>query len=238
MSATEVLLIGIILLLLLLIGLSLRKHQVQIEPKDIESAWQRSGLEHKLGQLVTYTEDVRRHHEDLIQMLRAPLERASLGELALEQILSDQLPPDMFGIRKRIFKGAIPDAYIRSSAGIICIDPKFPLENYRKMVESKNSNDRLRKQGVQVVSPLTLSHKTELIKARVHAQELSEQAKEVQKDIKQLEVCFESIDERWKILQMHLENAKKKAEDLDKAYKALREEFDRISRHERTDRLI
>lgn len=294
MSATEILLIAIIVLLFFLIGLSLKRHQLQIKPEDIESAWQRSGLEQKFGQLMTYAEDVRRHHEDLVQMLRAPLERASLGELALEQILSDQLPSEMFGMRKRLFEGVKPDAYIRSSAGIICIDSKFPLNKYTEMVKSNNSRDKERlkkeflhdvkghlhkvatdyvrpekgsaefafafipsesvyyflvtegydllrdftKQGVQVVSPLTLSHKIELIKAGVHAQKLSEQAEEVQKAIKQLMRRFERIDEAWRTLQMHLENAKKKAEDLDKAYRALREEFDRIARHEQADRIV
>lgn len=39
------------------------------------------------------------------------------------------------------------------------------------------------KRGVQVVSPLTLSHKIELIKAGVHAKKLSEDAENVKKEL-------------------------------------------------------
>ena len=85
--------------------------------------------------------------------------------------------------------------------------------------------------GVQVVSPLTLSHKIELIKAGVHAKKLSEQAEKVRNDIVKLSRRFSDIDEKWRVFyDTHLRNAGTKAEELDEAYKKLREEFDRISK--------
>jgi len=221
-------------------------------------------------------------------MLRVPTERASFGELTLETILSDQLPPDMFGIRERILDGKTPDAHMNSTVGLICIDSKFPLDNYRNMLEAEDEAEKERfkrqflrqdvqshlnkisddyvcpekgsaefafayipseavyyflvneafdmlrdytKRGIQVVSPLTLSHKIELIKAGVHAKKLSEDAEKVSKQIAGLSQRFGDIDEKWRVFyNAHLRNVGNKADELDEAYKKLREEFDRISK--------
>ena len=47
-------------------------------------------------------------------------------------------------IRKKVLNGKIPDAHIVSTAGIICVDSKFPLDNYRKMVETDEVDDAKR----------------------------------------------------------------------------------------------
>ena len=288
MTITNVLLTVVIGLLLVLVYLVIKRGRVK--PKDIElaisSVWQESGLDEKIGRLTTYAEDIRNDYRALDKMLRVPVGRASLGEMALEQILSDQLPADMFGIREKILDGKIPDAYIKSTVGTICIDSKFPLDNYRLMLEAEDSQERerLKKQflrnvryhldkiaddyvcpeqgsaefafafipsesvyyflvtdayetlriytskGVQAVSPLTLSHKIELIKAGVHARRLSEQAENIRNDIARLSQRFHEVDNNWQTFyDIHLRNATNKAEELDGAYKRLREEFDRIS---------
>jgi DNA anti-recombination protein RmuC len=85
--------------------------------------------------------------------------------------------------------------------------------------------------GVQVVSPLTLSAKVELIKAGVHAKKLSEKAEEVKNDLIRVSRRFEEIDSRWRVFyETHLKNALGKAAELDESYKKLRDEFDRISK--------
>lgn len=288
MTITNVLLTVVIVLLLILVYLVIKR--VQVNPRDIKlaisSVWQESGLDEKIGRLSNYAEDIRNDYRALDQMLRVPVERASLGEMALEQILSDQLPADMFGIREKILDGKFPDAHIKSTVGTICIDSKFPLDNYRLMLEAEDSleRERLKKQflrnvryhldkiaddyvcpekgsaefafafipsesvyhflvtdayetlriytskGVQAVSPLTLSHKIELIKAGVHARRLSEQAENIRNDITRLSQRFHEVDNNWQTFyDIHLRNATNKAEELDGAYKKLREEFDRIS---------
>ena len=133
---TQILLAVAVILLAVVIFLVLKGRGVK--PRDIEDAvsstWTKLGLEEKIGILTAHTQDIRDLHRSIEQMLRVPKERAALGELSLEIMLSDQLPSDMFGIRKMILDGKIPDAYIRSTVGLICIDSKFPLDNYRKMV--------------------------------------------------------------------------------------------------------
>ena len=264
--------------------------RARIQSRDIEpavaKAWKDSGLDQRLGQLTAYAKEIQETHRSVEQMLRVPKERASMGELSLETILSDQLPPDMFAMREKVLDGKIPDAHIKSTVGLICIDSKFPLDNYRSMVESTETNgngeyerrflrdvrghlkkiaedyvcpergsaefafayipsegvyyfllnkqyDLLReytKKGVQVVSPLTLSSKIELIKTGVHALKLSQEAEKVRTDLARLSRQFDAVDQEWRVFyRTHLKNAVGKAEDVDLAYSKLRDEFGRVS---------
>jgi len=75
-----------------------------------------------MTKVALHAQDIRDSHRSIEQMLRVPTERATFGEISMETILSDQLPPDMFGIRKSVFGKKFPDAYIWSAVGLICID--------------------------------------------------------------------------------------------------------------------
>ena len=286
-----VVVLGLAVLFLLVLLATLITRGGKVETKDMELAlskvWKESGLDQTVGELNVQAKDIKDSHRSIEQMLRIPLERASLGEMSLETILSDQLPPDMFSIRTRVFDGKIPDACIRSTVGLICIDSKFPLDNYREMMESQEPKEAealkgrfirdvrghfdkiaadyvcpeqgsaefafvyipsegvyyflvneaysmlrdFTSKGVQVVSPLTLSHKVELIKTGVHAKKLSENAARVEKDIQALGRQFNAVDEAWRVFYgTHFRNANNKADELDQVYRKLREEFDRISK--------
>ena len=286
---TEALLIGIAILLVVLVFLVLRIKGVR--DKDVEgamsSSWRQLGLDRALGAGETYARDIKESYRSMEQMLRVPQERGALGELSLEIMLSDQLPPDMFGIRERVLDGKTPDAHIKSTVGLICIDSKFPLTNYSKMlsVETPLEKEAAKKQfisdvrshlnkidgdyvcpekgsaefafayipseavyyflvneafemlrdyakrGVQVVSPLTFAHKIELIKSGVQARKLSEDAERVKQELTAISKGFEIIDREWRIFYgTHLKNAIGKADDVDRAYNKLRDEFDRVTK--------
>lgn len=136
-----ILLLSILVLLIVLLIVTLRRSRVRAE--DVEAAlsriWQASGVAEKIGEVVTHAREIKGIHTSIEQMLRVPAARGAFGEIALETILPDQLSPDMFRVREKVLDGKIPDAYIRSTVRIICIDSKFPLENYRKMVEAGDS---------------------------------------------------------------------------------------------------
>lgn len=82
--------------------------------------------------------------------------------------------------------------------------------------------------GVQVVSPLTLGQKLELVKTGVHAQRLSEEALAVQDQLQRLGQRFEAFADDWSTCMTHLSNARDRAEDADSAFERLRSEFDRV----------
>ena len=284
----EILLALVLLLLGVLVFLVLRSRKV--EPSDlknvISSTWTELGLGEKIGSIETQARDIRDSYKSFEQMLRVPKERASFGELALEIILADQLPPDMYGIRETVFDGKRPDANIKSTEGLVCIDSKFSMDNYARMLATEDPVEKQRckkdfiadvrrcldkiavdyvcpdrgsaefafayipsesvyyylltesydllmeygRGGVQVVSPLTLSAKVELIRAGVQAKKLSEQAEEVKNNLIGISRRFAEIDDKWRLLyETHLKNTVDRAADLDRSYKKLRDEFDRIS---------
>lgn len=105
-------------------------------------AWKESGIEKHIGEISTHANEIKSTHKSIEQILRVPKERAAIGELSLESILSDQLPPDMFGMRTKIIGGKIPDAYIKTSSGILCIDSKFTLDNFTKMLETDDDKEK------------------------------------------------------------------------------------------------
>jgi DNA recombination protein RmuC len=284
-----ILLVFVLLILGVLIFLVILSRRV--EPNDLKNAisstWTELGLGEKIGSIETQARDIKDSYRSFEQMLRVPKERASFGEVALETILADQLPPDMYGIREMIFDGKKPDAHIKSTEGIVCIDSKFALDNYASMLATEDPAEKQRlkkdfigdvrrcldkiavdyicpdkgsaefafayipsesvyyfllteayellrhysRSGVQVVSPLTLSAKIELIRAGIQAKKLSEQAEDVKNDLLRISRGFTEIDDKWRLLyETHLKNAVDRAADLDRSYKKLRDEFDRISK--------
>ena len=82
--------------------------------------------------------------------------------------------------------------------------------------------------GVQVVSPLTLGQKLQLVKAGVHAQRLTDRAEAVQSQLATLANRFDGVADDWDTAMRHLRNALDRAEDADRAFDRLRSEFQRI----------
>lgn len=277
------LLIIIVLQLFILLSFK-RKDKIK---ESFDSYLSNSSFEKNIGEIKSYTNEIKSCYKNIEQILRVPKERSSFGEFSLEEILNDQLPKEMFSIRKEVFDGKRPDASIKSSAGIICIDSKFPLDNYIKYLESgsetdkntykkeflKNVQNHLKKilddyiaiekgscpfafayipsesvyyflqveafdlllsfsrKGVQVVSPLTISQKIELIKANVYGEKLSQNAEELKNKILLISKRFSELDEQWKIFyEKHLRQALSKAEDINNSYRKIKEEFEQVAK--------
>ena len=67
----------------------------------------------------------------LTDILRSPKLRGEFGEFELENMLKDLIPPEHYEIKSKV-NGALADAAIILPEGKLCIDSKFPLENYRR----------------------------------------------------------------------------------------------------------
>lgn len=93
-------------------------------------------VEREAAEIRRVAESAQADYRDIRQMLRSPVERGSVAELSLEILLADALPPDAYAIRERLPSGKVPDAHVRTPEGSLCVDSKFPLENFARYVQS------------------------------------------------------------------------------------------------------
>ena len=71
-------------------------------------------------------------------------QRGILGEIQLENLLANVLPPELFQMQYSFSNNEAVDAIIKVGEFIIPIDAKFSLDNYNKMIESdETDSDRL-----------------------------------------------------------------------------------------------
>lgn len=75
--------------------------------------------------------------KDLQQFLASPKLRGGIGEQVLKELLSESLPKQSFNLQYTFRSGVKVDAAIKTSSGIIPIDSKFSMENFKKMHEDK-----------------------------------------------------------------------------------------------------
>lgn len=86
--------------------------------------------------------EVGRSMKDLQSFLSSPKLRGNIGEHILSQLLSQSLPKSSFNLQYSFRSGEKVDAAIKTSAGIIPIDSKFPMENFRKFNSSQKEEDK------------------------------------------------------------------------------------------------
>jgi len=79
---------------------------------------------------------------NLQELLRAPKFRGEMGETLLGKLLEDILPKENIKLQHRFKSGEIADAAIAIGQNVICIDAKFPLENFKKMSEAAAEEEK------------------------------------------------------------------------------------------------
>ena len=73
--------------------------------------------------------------DEFQRMLQSPKLRGDFGEFTLEQMLRDLLPAEHYECQAPIGSGRV-DALIRTPYGALCIDCKFPLDNFRRALQA------------------------------------------------------------------------------------------------------
>jgi DNA recombination protein RmuC len=91
--------------------------------------------------------EIGRGMKDLQDFLKSPKLRGNIGEQVLKEILSQILPKQSFHLQYVFKSGVKVDAAIESVNGIIPIDSKFPMENFRKIIDSNNEQDKKKATG-------------------------------------------------------------------------------------------
>lgn len=86
--------------------------------------------------------EIGRSMQDLQQFLQSPKLRGNIGERVLKDLISQMFPKNSFNLQYTFKTGTIVDAAIKTDAGILPIDSKFPMENFQKMTKAKTDKER------------------------------------------------------------------------------------------------
>jgi len=93
--------------------------------------------------------EIGRSMQDLQQFLQSPKLRGNIGEEVLKDLISQMFPKNSFHLQFGFKSGVVVDAAIKTGAGILPIDSKFPMENFQKMVKAKDEKEKkLHKQAL------------------------------------------------------------------------------------------
>ena len=100
-------------------------------------------LDSAVGVVADASKEIARMNEigksikDLQFMLQSPKLRGNLGEEVLADMLAQVFPKSSFFLQHTFKSGARVDAAINTVAGTLCIDAKFPVENYQNKVKAE-----------------------------------------------------------------------------------------------------
>ena len=97
-----------------------------------------AGVSKSVGEMT----ELGRSMRDLQEFLRSPKLRGQIGEAVLKDLLGQALPKEHFHMQYPFKGGEIVDAALKLEQGIIPIDAKFPMENFRKMSKAKEEKER------------------------------------------------------------------------------------------------
>jgi DNA recombination protein RmuC len=103
-------------------------------------------IHERLGEVGNATKEMLDRAKDLArleQALRPPKARGGFGELLLENLLRDRLPPSAYTVQHTFSGGERVDAVVRVGQ-LIPVDSKFPLDNYNRIVEAESDVERQR----------------------------------------------------------------------------------------------
>jgi DNA recombination protein RmuC len=97
-----------------------------------------SEVSREVGQM----SEIGRGIKELQHFLNSPKLRGNIGEEVLKGLITEMFPKGGFFLQYGFKSGEKVDAAIKTSAGILPIDSKFPMENFKKMNEAENKKEK------------------------------------------------------------------------------------------------
>ncbi|MBI5621020.1 DNA recombination protein RmuC [Candidatus Gottesmanbacteria bacterium] len=97
-------------------------------------------LKKSLGEM----SEVGRGIRSLQEFLQSPKLRGNIGEQVLTDMIGQTFPKNSFHLQYSFKSGVKVDAVLKTDAGLLCIDSKFPMENFNAMHKGDTEIDRTR----------------------------------------------------------------------------------------------
>jgi DNA recombination protein RmuC len=93
--------------------------------------------------IIESTNNILSEQASLTEIFKNKSSRGYFGEKHLENILKDHLGSGWIHVREKISPDIeIPDIYFDTPQGKLCIDSKFPLENYQRIIKAKDEKEK------------------------------------------------------------------------------------------------
>lgn len=95
-----------------------------------------------VGKEVGEMNEIGRNMRELQDFLKSPKLRGSVGEQVLNDLIAQIFPKNSFHLQYAFKSGEKVDAAIKTDAGILPIDAKFPMESFQKLMKAKTDVER------------------------------------------------------------------------------------------------
>src|SRR3989344_4097862 len=117
---------------------TLQENNRQINERLTKAAEVIRDVSREVGQM----NEIGRNMRELQEFLKSPKLRGNIGEEVLKDLISQMFPKNSFHLQYQFSSGDRVDAAIKTDAGILPIDSKFPMENFQKMIKAKEEKDK------------------------------------------------------------------------------------------------
>ncbi|OGH39743.1 MAG: hypothetical protein A3B41_00830, partial [Candidatus Levybacteria bacterium RIFCSPLOWO2_01_FULL_37_26] len=95
-----------------------------------------------VGKEVGQMSEIGRNMRELQDFLKSPKLRGNIGEQVLKDLIAQMFPKNSFHLQYQFKSGEKVDAAIKTDAGILPIDSKFPMENFQKMIKAQSETEK------------------------------------------------------------------------------------------------
>ena len=85
--------------------------------------------------------EIGRGMKELQEFLQSPKLRGNIGEQVLKDLIAQMFPKHSFHLQYSFKSGDKVDAIIKTQAGILPIDSKFPMENFQKLAKAETKKE-------------------------------------------------------------------------------------------------
>ena len=117
---------------------TLQSNSRQLNERLDEAARVIGSLNKNVGEM----SEVGRGIRSLQEFLQSPKLRGNIGEQVLKDMIGQTFPKNSFHLQYAFKSGMKVDAVLKTEAGLLCIDSKFPMENFTLMHKGETETIR------------------------------------------------------------------------------------------------